>query len=129
MGCMKVVSSWNINWMLLETVSMAFSGAQPDKWDREMDKVQEPISQKINGATVNLLLSNVQSLKKHLEDVETLLGSLESPMNLLGLTETRLREIDDVNLFKITGFHTIITNTKKTRGRGTMLQLGDKVNL
>ena len=38
MGCMKVVSSWNINWMLLETVSMVFSGAQPDKWYRKMDK-------------------------------------------------------------------------------------------
>ena len=74
MGCMKVVSSWNINWMLLETVSMVFSGAQPDKWDREMDKVQEPISYKIIDATVNLLLSNVRSLKKHHEDVEPLLN-------------------------------------------------------
>ena len=63
MGCMKVVSSWNINCMLLETVSMVFSGAQQDKWDREMDKVQKPISHKISDATVNLSLSNVRSLK------------------------------------------------------------------
>ena len=115
--------------MLLETVSMVFSGAQPDKWDRKLDKVQEPISHKIIDATVNLLLSNVRSLKKHHEDVEALLSGLESPINLLCLTETWLREIDDVNLFKITGFHTIITNTRKTRGGGTMIQLGDKVNL
>ena len=104
--------------MLLETVSMVFSGAQPDKWDRKMDKVQEPISHKIIDATVNLLLSNVRSLKKYHEDVEALLSSLESPINLLCLTETWLREIDDVILFKITGSHTIITNTRKTRGEG-----------
>ena len=91
--------------------------------------MQEPISHKIIDATVNLLLSNVGSLKKHHEDVEALLSSLESPINLLCLTETWLREIDDVNLFKITGFHTIITNTRKTRGGGTMIQLGDNVNL
>ena len=115
--------------MLLETVSMVFSGAQPDKWDREMDKVQEPVSHKIIDATVNLLLSNARSLRKHHEDLEALLSSLESPINLLCLTETWLREIDDVNLFKITGFYTIITNTRKTRGGGTMIQLGDKVNL
>ena len=115
--------------MLLETVSMVFSGAQPDKWDRKMDKVQEQISHKIIDATVKFLLSNKRSLKKHHEDVEALLSSLESPINVLCLTETWIREIDDVNLFKITGFHTIITNTRKTRGWGTMIELGDKVNL
>ena len=59
--------------------------------------------------------------------MEAFLSSLESPINLLCHTETWFREIDDVNLFKITGFHTIIT--RKTRGGGTMIQLGDKVNL
>ena len=51
--------------MLLETVSMVFSGAQQDKWDREIDEVQEPISHKTKDDTVNLLLSNVRSLKKN----------------------------------------------------------------
>ena len=71
MGITKVVSSWNINWMLLETVSMVFSGAQPDKWDRKMDKVQEPISHKIIDATVTYYflmydhLKNTTKMWKH----------------------------------------------------------------
>ena len=69
---------WKADEMLLETVSMVFSGTQPDKWDRKMDKVQEPISHKIIDATVNFLLSNKRSLKntmkmwKHSEVVSSL---------------------------------------------------------
>ena len=38
------------------------------------------------------MLSNVRSVKKHLEDLEALLSSLESPMKTLRIKETCLNE-------------------------------------
>ena len=76
-----------------------------------------------------LLLSNVRSLKKHHEDIEALL-SLESPtINVLCFTETWLTETDNEKMFSFKGFNTIFSNNRKTRGGGTMIQLGENVNL
>ena len=68
-------------------------------------------------------------LKKHQDDLEALLSSLESPINILFLTETWLNENDNINMYKIKGFQTVISNSRNTRGGGTMIQLDEKVNL
>ena len=76
-----------------------------------------------------LLLSNVRSLKKHYEDIEALL-SLESPtINVLCFTEKWLTETDNEKIFSFKGFITILSNNRKTRVGGTMIQLGENVNL
>ena len=54
----------------------------------------------ISCSSLNLLNLNVRSLEKHLEDLEALAYSLESPpADILCLTETWLSEKDDPKLF------------------------------
>ena len=44
-------------------------------------------------------------------------------------TETWLTETDNEKMFSFKGFNTILSNNRKTRGGGTMIQLGENVNL
>ena len=97
-----------------------------------MDKaILENRKYEFSGASINVnfLLSNVRSIKKHQDDLEALISSLESPINILFLTETWLNENDNINMYKIKGFQTVISNSRNTRGGGTMIQLDEKVNL
>ena len=54
-----------------------------------MDKsILENRKYEFSGASINVnfLLSNVRSIKKHQDDLEALISSLESPINILFLT-------------------------------------------
>ena len=77
---------------------------------------------------IRIMLSNVRSIK-HLEDLEALLSSLETPIKKLCLTETWLKETDIIEMYKISRFHKTLTKKRITRGGGTMIQLGYKTTL
>ena len=48
--------------------------------------------------SLNVLLLTVRSLRKHHEDIEEFLSSLESPSNILYLTENWQNEIDETKV-------------------------------
>ena len=65
---------------------------------------------------------NVRSLKKHLEDLEALAYSLESPPDILCLTETWLSEKDDPNPFLVTGYQNLLSKVCDSKGGGIMIE-------
>ena len=72
---------------------------------------------------------NVRSLNKHHDELEALINSLESPPDVVCISETWLQEDNSVNCFKLSGYNTIINKSRKGIGGGVMMQLKDNVTI
>ena len=77
----------------------------------------------ISCSSLNVLNLIVRSLKKHLEDLEALAYSLESPPDILCLTESWLSEKDDPKLFLVTGYQNLLSKVRDSKGGGIMIQI------
>ena len=77
-------------------------------------------------STLSVLNLKVRSLKKHLEDLEALVSSLESPPDILCLTETWLSENDNPQSFLVNGYKSILSKNRDSKGGGVMVQISDK---
>ena len=71
---------------------------------------------------ISFLNVNVRSLKKHSEDLEAFMYSLESIQCMLGLTEISLGDSDHCLPFLIMSFSRFISKIRKANGGGVMLQ-------
>ena len=72
---------------------------------------------------------NVRSLNKHHDELEALIKSLESPPDVVCISETWLQEDNSVNCFKLSAYKTIINKSRKGIGGGVMMQLKDNVTI
>ena len=79
--------------------------------------------------TMFILTVNVRSLKKHLNDLEALLHSLESPPNLICLTETWLTDNDYIDSLLVPGYNNYAVKNVNTLGGGVMIQIQDSMSL
>ena len=71
--------------------------------------------------TMSILTVNVRSLKKHLNDLEALVHSLESPPNVICLTETWLTDNDDIDSLLVPGYKNYAIKNRNTHGGGVMI--------
>ena len=55
---------------------------------------------------------NVRSLRKHHDELEALVSSLESPPDIICLNETWLHEYDDKHSYKRKGYHEVISKLR-----------------
>ena len=76
-----------------------------------------------------ILTVNVRSLKKHLSDLEALIHSLESPPNVICLTETWLTDNDDIDSLLVPGYNNYAIKNRNTHGGGVMIQIQDSMSL
>ena len=74
-------------------------------------------------STLSVLSLNARSLKKHLEDLEALVSSLESSPDLLCLTETWLSENDNPQFFHVNGYKSVLSKNSDSKGGGVMVQI------
>ena len=65
--------------------------------------------------TMSILTVNVRSLKKHVHDLEALVHSLESPPDIICLTETWLSDNDDIDSLLVPGYNNYVKN-RNTHG-------------
>ena len=72
-----------------------------------------------------MLHLNIRSLKKHHEELEALLLSFNHTPSILALTETWLTDADAPYCFKLTGYNTVLSRNRKSRGGGVMIQCKD----
>ena len=70
---------------------------------------------------ISFLLINARSLKKHSEELEALVYSLESPPNIVAVTETWLDKEDDEKLYKLSGYN-VVSKPRPTRGGRILFQ-------
>ena len=78
---------------------------------------------------MSILTVNVRSLKKHLNDLEALVHSLESPPNVICLTETWLTDNDDIDSLLVPGYKNYAIKNRNTHGGGVMIQIQDSMSL
>ena len=78
---------------------------------------------------LSILNLNVRSLKKHSHDLEALIYSLESPPHILCLTETFLKEDDDIKSLLVTGYSQFLVKNRETRCGGGMIQVRNDITL
>ena len=64
----------------------------------------------------SVMLSNVRSIRKHHEDLETLIGSLESLPSILCITETWLSDDDNPDCYAVKGYKPYAAANRSTRG-------------
>ena len=79
--------------------------------------------------TMSILNVNVRSLKKHLNDLEAFIHSLESPPNLICLTETWLTDNDDIDSLLVPGYNIYAVKNRNTHGGGVTIQIQDSMSL
>ena len=72
---------------------------------------------------------NTRSLVKHYDELESQLGYLESPPDILCLTETWLKDNMTPYCFKLSGYKTLVSKTRPYRGGGVMIQCREAVKL
>ena len=60
-------------------------------------------------------------------ELEALVSSLESPPDIIILSETWLHEYDDKYSFKLKGYHDVISKPRASTGGGVMIQLKENV--
>ena len=82
-----------------------------------------PKSKTSNSCSLTILNLNVRSLKRHIEDLEALVHSLESPPDILCLTETWLSKNDDPKSLLVTGYQNVASKVRDSKGGGIMIQL------
>ena len=70
---------------------------------------------------------NTRSLVKHYDELESQLGYLESPPDILCLTETWLKDNMTPYCFKLSGYKTLVSKTRPFRGGGVMIQCREAV--
>ena len=70
----------------------------------------------------------VRSLKKHLNNLEALVHSPESPPNVICLTETWLTDNDDIDSLLVPGYNNYVIKNRNTHG-GVMIQIQDPMSL
>ena len=68
-------------------------------------------------------------LKSHFRKLEALVLSLESPPEILCLTETWLTDNDDPKMFLVNGYNQFISKNRTTLGGGVMIQVKHSCNL
>ena len=71
----------------------------------------------------------MRSLKKHSEDLEAIVHSLESHPCILGLTETWLGGNDNCLLILIKAYIRFLLKIRKANGEAVMLQIRDYCNI
>ncbi len=72
---------------------------------------------------------NVRSLRKHQVDLEALLSNLESPPSIVCLTETWLNNDDDEQGFRVSGYKSVISKPRGSRGGGVMVQCTQEIEV
>ena len=72
---------------------------------------------------VSVMHLNVRSLKPHYEKLEALILSLESPPDVICLTETWLTANDDPKCYLLPGYRQFVFRNRKSTGGGVMMQL------
>ena len=78
----------------------------------------------------SVLHLNIMSLKPHYEKLEALILSLESPPDIICLSETWLNETDEGKIYLINGYNQcLMQNRNGMRGGGVMVQLHKNCNL
>ena len=96
-----------------------------------MNKVKQAVPN-VSGTPTSLPISilsvNVRSLKKHLNDLEALVHSLEFPPNVICLTETWLKENDVIDSLLLPGYNNYTIKNRNTLGRGVMIQIKDTIS-
>ena len=68
--------------------------------------------------TISVLHLNVRSMKPHFDKLEALVNGLESPLEVLCLTETWLSKNDNFNAYLINGCNQLFVKKKRDSGRG-----------
>ena len=64
--------------------------------------------------------------KKHQEDLEALVNSIESPPDILCLTETWLSENKNPHSFLVNGYKSLLSMNRDQKEGGVMIQINDK---
>ena len=72
---------------------------------------------------------NVRSLKKHVHDLEALVNSLESPPDIICLTETWLSDNDDIDSLLVPGYKNYAIKNRETHGGSVMIHVHDSITL
>ena len=62
-------------------------------------------------------------LRKHHDELEALVSSLESPPDIICPSETWLHEYDVKHSYKLKGYHEVISKPRASTGGGVMIQL------
>ena len=74
---------------------------------------------------MSILTVNVCSLQKHLNDLEALIHSLESPPNVICFTETWLTDNDDIDSLLVPGYNNYAIKNRNPHGGGVIIQIQD----
>ena len=82
-----------------------------------------PSIKKRSNTCLSVLHLNVRSIRKHINDIEALVYSLESQPDILCLTETWLGAGDDENCFRVPGYNQSLIKNRSGKGGGVMLQV------
>ena len=72
---------------------------------------------------------NERSLHKQHDELEALVSSLESPPNIICLSELWLHEYYDKHSYKTKGYHEVISKPRASTRGGVMIQLKENVTL
>ena len=67
--------------------------------------------------------------RKHHDELEALVSSLESPPDIICLSETWLHEYEDKHSYKIKGYHEVISKPRASTGGAVMVKLKEIVTL
>ena len=73
--------------------------------------------------TISIIHINIRSIKKHLDELEALILSLESPPDIICLTETWLTDNDKNESWLISGYNQCCRKKRKALGGGVMIQI------
>ena len=87
----------------LNRLSLEFQMKQVKKVDHNFEKQNGDTKSYSN--TISVLHLNVRSMKPHFDKLESLVIGLESPLEILCLTETWLSENDNFNAYLINGYN------------------------
>ena len=82
-----------------------------------------PSTKKWSNTCLSVLHLNIRSIRKHINDLEALVYSLESQPDILCLTETWLGAGDDENCFRVPGYNQSLTKHRGGKRGGVMLQV------
>ena len=94
-----------------------------------MEQAVPNVSGTPTSLSISILSVSVRSLKKHVNDLEALVHSLEFPPNVLCLTETWLTENDDIDSLLVPGYNNYAIKNRNTHGGGVMIQIQDSISL
>ena len=106
---------------LLDKIPGSINGSNEDFLsDTISSKYYTPsdfLTSKFNKSTFGMIHINIASLSLHIDDLKMLLDLLDHPWNVIGVSETKLREEHDplINI-KIDGYDFIQTSTKSFFG-------------